>query len=90
MKINRVATQENSCKYICLGRLIYRVNGSAAGRRVILARSGRVVFFCLVIVLSIGIGMVPSIVDVWGYDREFCSSSSSPSSRVTQKPNNIK
>ena len=41
--------------------------------------------------------MVPSIIDVWGYDREFCSSSSppsppppSPSSRVTQKPNNIK
>ena len=24
--------------------------------------------------------MVPSIIDVWGYDREFCSSSSSPSS----------
>ena len=23
--------------------------------------------------------MVPSITDVWGYDREFCSSSSSPS-----------
>ena len=23
------------------------------------------------------IGMVPSIIDVWGYDREFCSSSSS-------------
>ena len=40
--------------------------------------------------------MVPSIIDVWGYDREFCSSSPSPSppppppSRVTQKPNNIK
>ena len=48
------------------------------------------------VVLSIGIGMVPSIIDVWGYDREFCSSSSPPppppppSSRVTQKPNNIK
>ena len=28
----------------------------------------------------IGIGMVPSIIDVWGYDREFCSSSSSSSS----------
>ena len=27
----------------------------------------------------IGIGMVPSIIDVWGYDREFCSSSSSSS-----------
>ena len=28
-----------------------------------------------------GIDMVPSIIDVWGYDREFCSSSSSsPSS----------
>ena len=29
----------------------------------------------------IGIDMVPSIIDVWGYDREFCSysSSSSPS-----------
>ena len=48
----------------------------------------------------IGMGMVPSIIDVWGYDREFCSSSSpspsppppspSPSSHVTQKPNNIK
>ena len=25
-------------------------------------------------------GMVPSIIDVWGYDREFCSSSSSSSS----------
>ena len=25
----------------------------------------------------IGMGMVPSIIDVWGYDREFCSSSSS-------------
>ena len=24
--------------------------------------------------------MVPSIIDVWGYDREFCSSSPSPSS----------
>ena len=38
-------------------------------------------------------GMVPSIIDVWGYDREFCSSSSSsspPPSGVTQKPNNIK
>ena len=36
----------------------------------------------------IGIGMVASIIDVWGYDREFCSSSSSPSSsstNVTQK-----
>ena len=31
--------------------------------------------------------MVPSITDVWGYDREFCSSSSSSSStHVTQKP----
>ena len=29
---------------------------------------------------NIGIGMVPSIIDVWGYDREFCSSSSSSSS----------
>ena len=42
----------------------------------------------------IGIGMVPSIIGVWGYDREFCSSSSPPSSppssRITQKPNNIK
>ena len=43
----------------------------------------------------IGMGMVPSIIDVWGYDREFCSSSSPPpspppSSRVTQKQNNIK
>ena len=36
--------------------------------------------------------MVHSITDVWGYDREFCSSSSSSSSsstRVTQKPKNI-
>ena len=49
------------------------------------------------VVLSIiGIGMVPSIIDVWGYDREFCSSSSPPPapsppppSHVTQKPNNI-
>ena len=24
--------------------------------------------------------MVPSIIDVWGYDREFCSSSSPPPS----------
>ena len=43
---------------------------------------------------EIGIGMVPSIIDVWSYDREFCSSSppspSPPPSRVTQKPNNIK
>ena len=45
---------------------------------------------------DIGIGMVASIIYVWGYDREFCSSSSSssspppPPSRVTQKPNNIK
>ena len=38
----------------------------------------------------IGIDMVDSITDVWGYDREFCSSSSSSSStRVTQKPKNI-
>ena len=35
----------------------------------------------------IGIDMVPSIIDVWGYDREFSSisSSSSSSTRVTQK-----
>ena len=45
----------------------------------------------------IGMGMVPSIIGVWGYDREFCSSSSPPPpppssspSRVTQKPNKIK
>ena len=31
-----------------------------------------------------------SIIDVWGYDREFCSSSPPPPSRITQKPNNIK
>ena len=47
------------------------------------------------VVLSIGMGMVPSIIGVWGYDREFCSSSPPPSpppppSRVTQKPNKIK
>jgi hypothetical protein len=34
-------------------------------------------------------GMVPSIIDVWGYDREFCSSSSSSSS-ITQKPKEMK
>ena len=40
--------------------------------------------------------MMPSIIDVWGYDREFCSSSPppppppSPPSHVTQKLNNIK
>ena len=28
--------------------------------------------------------MVPSIIDVWGYDREFCSSSSPR--HLTQKP----
>ena len=40
------------------------------------------------VVLSIiGIDMVPSITDVWGYDREFCSSSSS--TRTSQKPYNI-
>ena len=46
-----------------------------------------------------GIDVVYSITDVWGYDREFCSSSSSPSSssssssssstRTSQKPYNI-
>ena len=37
----------------------------------------------------IGIGMVPSIIDVWGYDREFCSSSSSssPSSSSSSSTN---
>ena len=30
--------------------------------------------------IKYGMDMVPSIIDVWGYDREFCSSSS-PSSR---------
>ena len=42
-------------------------------------------------------GMVPSIVGVWGYDTEFCSSSfspppsppPSPPSHVTQKLNNM-
>ena len=34
--------------------------------------------------LYIGIGMVPSIIDVWGYDTEFCSSSSPSSTNVTQ------
>ena len=39
------------------------------------------------VVLSIiRIDMVPSIIDVWGYNREFSSSSSS-SVNVTQKPN---
>ena len=37
----------------------------------------------------IGIDTVHSITDVWGYDREFCSSSSSSSTHVTQKPKNI-
>ena len=43
----------------------------------------------------IGMGMVPRIIDVWGYDREFCSSSPSFFSSffrlnsVTQKRNNI-
>ena len=27
----------------------------------------------MVVLSIIGIGMVPSIIDVWGYDREFCS-----------------
>ena len=49
----------------------------------------RRIFNLLVI---IGMGMVPSIIDVWGYDREFCSSSSpsSDSTPITQKRNNIK
>ena len=37
----------------------------------------------------IGIGMVPSIIDVWGYDREFCSSSSSPSSSSSSSSTNV-
>ena len=51
---------------------------------------------CIVIVISLGtvvlsirIGMVPSIIDVWGYDRKFCSPSPPPPSRVTQTPTNI-
>ena len=45
--------------------------------------------------LIIGIGMVPSIIDEWSYDGEFCSSSPSPSlssdsTTITQKRNNIK
>ena len=47
---------------------------------------------------SIGMGMIPSIIDVLGYDREFCSSSppspssssSSSSTSITQKPKEIK
>ena len=35
---------------------------------------------------SIEMGMVPSIIDVWGYDREFSSSDSTP---ITQKRNNM-
>ena len=39
--------------------------------------------------LVIGMDMVPSIIDVWGYDRKFCSfsssSSSSSSTPITQK-----
>ena len=35
----------------------------------------------------IGMDVVPSIIDVWGDDREFCSSSSS--TRTSQKPYNI-
>ena len=34
--------------------------------------------------------MVPSIIDVWGYDREFCSSSSSPSTSIAKKPKEMK
>ena len=37
----------------------------------------------------IGIGMVPSIIDVWGYDREFCSSSSSSSSPSSSSSTNV-
>ena len=29
--------------------------------------------------------MVPSIIDVWGYDREFCSYSSSSSSSLSSR-----
>ena len=39
---------------------------------------------CCCLHLCLGIDMVPSITDVWGYDREFCSSSSSSLTRVTQ------
>ena len=39
-----------------------------------------------VILSIIGMDIVPSIIDVWGYDREFCSSSSPSPSCVTQTP----
>ena len=36
--------------------------------------------------IALSMGMVPSIIDVWGYDRQFCSSSSSSSSTsITKK-----
>ena len=45
----------------------------------------------VVLSIIIGIGIVPSIIDVWGYDMELCSSSSSsPSTNVTQKLKQIK
>ena len=43
----------------------------------------------VVLSIIIGMGMVPSIIDVWGYDSEFCSSSSSSTS-ITQTPKGIK
>ena len=67
---------------------MYKIGDGYAGTFILISKDGSPYY--------IGIGMVPSIIDVWGYDREFCSSSSpppppsSPPSRVTQKPNKIK
>ena len=58
------------------------INGCGTGEANIqcpLLNSGRVYTYVSLstVVLSImGMGMVPSIIDVWGYDKEFCSSSS--------------
>ena len=43
------------------------------------------------VVLSIGMGPMPAIIDLWGYDVQNCSCSSSPSGStpITQKVSNI-
>ena len=49
------------------------------------------VFHVVSLVLSIGMGPMPAIVDLWGYDGQNCScSSSSRSTPITQKQSNIK
>ena len=48
-------------------------------------RTGRL-SLSTVVLSDIGIDMVPSIIDVWGYDREFCSSSPSPSPSSDSTP----